>query len=56
MDVVWLAVQGTDTWTRAIGPWAMSLLTSASLFGVTYLLFKVVEKRVRVTGTLGMYQ
>jgi len=55
MDVVWLAVQGTDSWTRAIGPWAMCLLTTAGLSGVTYLLFKVVERRIRVTGVLEMY-
>lgn len=54
MDVVWLAVRGVDSWTQAIGPWAMCLLTSAGLFGASHLLFKVVENRIRVTGTLEM--
>lgn len=52
MDVVWLAVQGTESWTRALLPWAMCLVTSAAVFGITCALFRVVERRIRVTGTL----
>ncbi len=55
MDVVWMAVQGADSWTHALGSWAMCVLTSAALGVLTYLLFKVVEHRVRVTGTMEMY-
>jgi hypothetical protein len=54
MDVVWLAVTGTGSWTQALGPWGMCILTSGEVFGLTYLLFKVVERRVRITGTLEM--
>jgi ABC-type polysaccharide/polyol phosphate export permease len=56
MSGVWQSINGTGTLTSALGAWGLCILTSAGLLGVTYLMFKVVIKRIRVTGVLGTYQ
>jgi ABC-2 type transport system permease protein len=55
MDSIWLSIQGTGSWQPVIASWGMCLLTSAGLSGVTYLLFRIVERRIRITGSLDTY-
>jgi hypothetical protein len=56
MDGVWQSINGTGTLASAFSDWGLCILTSAVWLGVTYLLFKVVIKRIRVTGALGTYR
>lgn len=55
MEGVWQSIQGVESVGSLAGVLAMSLLASAALLGVTWLMFGAVEKRIRVTGTLGIY-
>src|SRR4030042_1726356 len=53
MDSVWASIQGIDAWWPVIGNWGMSLLLGAVWFAFTYYVCRAVEKRIRVSGTLG---
>lgn len=55
MDAIWQSVQWTNSWCPVVTAWTMCLLLSALWFAIIYLMFKMVEKRIRVTGTLGTY-
>jgi ABC-type polysaccharide/polyol phosphate export permease len=55
MENVWLSIQGTGSWQSMAGNWGMCILTSVVLSGVTYLMFKIMERRIRVTGTRDLY-
>lgn len=55
MKGVWLSIQGAESAWDVISMWLMCILASVFIFVVTYLLFKVVEKRIRITGVLGTY-
>ena len=55
MDSVWQSIKGTGSWWSATSKWEMCLLVSATWFTVTYLMCKVVERRVRIKGTLGTF-
>jgi ABC-type multidrug transport system permease subunit len=52
---VWQSIRGPDSLWSVAGTWAASFLASALLLSITYLLFKVVEKRMRITGVLSTY-
>ena len=52
MDSVMQAIMGPESAWAVISGWLFSLLLSAFLLAVTYLLFKVVEKRLRITGLM----
>jgi ABC-2 type transport system permease protein len=55
MSSVWRSIDGSgSTWTIVTG-WLMCLVTSVILFVLTYVLFRVIEKRMRVTGSMGSY-
>jgi ABC-2 type transport system permease protein len=55
MDAIWQSIQGTESVWRIIGPWGMCILISAIWFTVIRFMFKIIEKRIRITGTLGTY-
>jgi len=55
MNGIRLSVQGPKSFWLVASSWLMCILMSVVVFGITYLLFKVVEKRIRVTGVLGIY-
>ena len=55
MDAIWQSIQGTDPAWRVLMTWGMCILVSAIWFMVIYFMFKIVEKRIRITGTLGTY-
>lgn len=55
MDAIWQSVQGTGSWWPVITAWTICLLLSVLWFFIIYRMFKMVEKRIRVTGTLGTY-
>jgi ABC-type multidrug transport system permease subunit len=50
MESVMQAVKGPDSAWAVISGWVYSLLISAALLVITYYLFKMVEKRLRITG------
>jgi ABC-type multidrug transport system permease subunit len=52
MNGVWQSIQGVESWGLIVSTWGMCLITSAAVFGITYLLFQIVEKRIRTTGSL----
>ena len=54
MKGVWQSVQGTESLGTIGGFWAMSILVSVALLGITWLMFRAVEKRIRVTGALSI--
>ncbi|MDD5289216.1 MAG: hypothetical protein PHY28_08925, partial [Dehalococcoidales bacterium] len=54
MDGVWQSIQGSS-WLQVATSWGISILLSALWFWVIYFMFKMVEKRIRVTGALGTY-
>ena len=52
---VWHSITGTESTWSMLGAWGACVLTSALLLSITYLMFKAVEKRIRITGVLGTY-
>ena len=55
MDGVMRSVQpGGMSWSIA-GDWAVSLVLIVAFLGLTYVLFRLVERRIRVTGSLGTF-
>lgn len=55
MESVWRSLQGTDAFWQVLTGWGMCILVSAIWFSVTYYMYNVVEKRIRITGILGAY-
>lgn len=55
MDAIWKSVQGNTSFGQVVISWAMSGVLSVLWFILTYYMFIMVEKRIRVTGTLGTY-
>lgn len=55
MDGVRLSLDKASTWPDILVAWGMSMLTAVIMGGITYLMFRVVEQRVRVTGTRDYY-
>jgi ABC-2 type transport system permease protein len=55
MSGIWQSIKGYDSIWSVIGAWAACILTSAILLGLTYLMFRAVEKRIRITGVLSTY-
>jgi ABC-2 type transport system permease protein len=55
MDGVWKSITGYDSYWSIIGAWGACILASAIILLITYLMFRVVEKRIRITGVLGVY-
>jgi ABC-2 type transport system permease protein len=52
MDSVLQAVKGPDSFWAVASGWLYCLLVSAILFVFTFAMFKLVEKRLRVTGLM----
>ena len=52
MDSVLQAVKGPDSFWAVASGWIYCLLLSVVLFFFTFILFKVVEKRLRITGLI----
>jgi ABC-type multidrug transport system permease subunit len=55
MDSINLSLEAGSTWTQILTAWGMSILTSIFLGVVTYAMFRVVERRIRLTGTRDFY-
>jgi ABC-type multidrug transport system permease subunit len=55
MDTVWQSIKGIDSGWALVQGWGMSILLSAAWFIITYYLCVIVEKRIRVKGTLGVF-
>jgi ABC-type polysaccharide/polyol phosphate export permease len=55
MESVWQSIRGPESLWSVVFGWALCIVTSAGLFGATYLMFKAVERRIRVTGVLSAY-
>ena len=55
MDAVWLSIKGTESAGPLLSAWGMCILTSFTLSGITYLMFRGVEKKLRMTGTRDYY-
>ena len=53
MSSVWESVSGVSPWSSIALKWATSLLMSLTYLVSSYLLFKVIRKRITVSGTLG---
>ena len=53
MSSVWESVGGVSLWSSIALKWATSLLMSSTYLVSSYLLFKVIRKRITVSGTLG---
>jgi ABC-2 type transport system permease protein len=53
MDGVWASITGIESWPMVIRDWGLSLVILMVWFVFTYYLCQVVEKRIRITGTLG---
>ncbi len=52
MDSVLQAIKGPDSFWAVASGWVYCLLLAVFLMIVTFLLFKVVEKRIRITGLM----
>ncbi len=52
MDSVLQAVKGPDSAWAVVSGWIYCLLLSSALLAITFLLFKLVEKRLRITGLM----
>lgn len=55
MDSVWQSIEGPESFWGVLSAWAISILLLVVWFGIIYVLSRVVEKRIRVVGTLGAY-
>jgi ABC-2 type transport system permease protein len=55
MDGVWASIGGIAAWGEVVRSWAVCILMSGAWFAATYYICAAVEKRIRVTGTLGAY-
>jgi len=55
MDGIRLSSTAGSTWTEILTSWGLCLLTSVFLGVVTFFMFRIVERRLRVTGTRDFY-
>jgi len=55
MDGVRLSLGNGGSWPEIFSSWGMCLLTSVLLGGITYAMFRIVERRIRITGTRDFY-
>ncbi|MEE8419323.1 MAG: hypothetical protein V3S02_04345, partial [Dehalococcoidales bacterium] len=55
MDAVSLSMRGTENQSEIFTAWGMSLLTAVVLSGITYFMFKAIEKKFRVEGARDVY-
>lgn len=55
MDAVWLSIRGTGSTSAIFTAWGMSIVTAIGLFGITYLMFKAIEKKLRIEGIRDVY-
>lgn len=55
MAGIWQSIAGVESAWSIITAWGACLLTSAILLAITYLMFRAVEKRIRITGVLTAY-
>ncbi len=55
MDGVRLSLLAGSTWLEILVSWGWCILTSVFLGAVTYAMFRIVERRLRVTGTRDYY-
>jgi ABC-type multidrug transport system permease subunit len=55
MDAVWLSIRGTGGWSAILQTWGMTVLTAAVLLGITYVMFKIIEKKLRIEGIRDVY-
>lgn len=55
MDGVMRSIESGGMSWRYAGDWGMALLVSLAYLGLTYLLFRKVETRIRVTGSLSPF-
>ncbi len=55
MDGIRLSSTAGSTWTEIFTSWGLCLLTSVFLGVVTFFMFSIVERRLRVTGTRDFY-
>lgn len=55
MESIWAGIEGPGFWGLAVRGWSMAILLSAVWLIIDYLMCNAVEKRIRITGTLGIY-
>lgn len=55
MDSINLSLESGSTWAQILTSWGLCILTSIFLGIVTYSMFHIVERRIRVTGTRDFY-
>ena len=55
MECVWYAIEGYDSLWTVFGSLGMYILSLLAITIITYTLFKLVEKRIRITGGLIIY-
>jgi ABC-type polysaccharide/polyol phosphate export permease len=55
MSGVWKAITGYPSFWSMIEVWGWFLVTTGAMLFVTWLLFRAVEKRIKVTGELNAY-
>lgn len=55
MNGVRLSLETGSTWAEILTSWGLCILTSVLLGIVTYIMFRIVERRIRATGTRDFY-
>ncbi len=55
MESIWQSILGPESWWIVIRGWLMCILMSIVWFSVTWMMCKAVEKRIRITGSIGTY-
>lgn len=55
MDIVRQSIEGTRLWNSYIISWIVCILIACVWLLIIYWMFNIVEKRVRVSGNLGIY-
>lgn len=55
MEGVRLSLGTGGSWSEILASWGLCILTSVFLGAVTYAMFRIVERRLRVTGTRDYY-
>ena len=52
MESIWFCIIG-ESWQNILRTWGMCLLAAVFVLAISYTMLKVVEKRIKVTGSLG---
>ncbi|MFA5309516.1 MAG: ABC transporter permease [Dehalococcoidales bacterium] len=55
MDGAWNAITGTGTWAGLAGDWLIAIGVGAAWFLATVYLCRLVDKRIRIEGSLSAY-